>query len=150
MSFLSRYAVVLVGLLAIHPDADPAQAGAMLPGTPGIRPALEGSAAMRSGEIPPAAPGSGTLGSQDLAKGFHGFGSYDWWITAWWRWALATPARVNPLLDPHATNCDAGRQPRHVRFLGGNFSGGAEDPPVVRRCTVPFGTALFFPILNAV
>jgi hypothetical protein len=34
--------------------------------------------------------------------------------------------------------------------LGGNFTGGAGEPPVKRTCTVPRGTALFFPIINGV
>ena len=56
----------------------------------------------------------------------------------------------SPLLDPHSSNCGGGQQPAHVRFLGGNFTGGASDPPVIRTCVVASGTALFFPILNGV
>jgi hypothetical protein len=69
---------------------------------------------------------------------------------AWWRWALKTRAAINPLLNSYSANCEAGDQSPRVRFLGGNFSGGPGDPPVVRRCTVPAGTAFFFPVLNAV
>lgn len=144
MSFLSRYGIVLAGLLAFLPDTNPAQAGATLPRAPTASAGLERSGAPASGEIPSAAPRSGALSDRGLSK----FGSfYDQLIIAWWRWAAGTPASVNPLLKAESTNCDAGIQPRNVRFLGGTFTGGAGDP-VVRRCTVPRGTALFFPILN--
>jgi hypothetical protein len=76
--------------------------------------------------------------------------SYAAWIADWWKWALETEAPDSPLLNPTSSNCSAGDQPSRVRFLGGNFTGGASDPPVVRTCTIPSGTALFFPILNAV
>lgn len=145
MSFLSRYGIVLAGLLAFLPDTNPAQAGATLPKAPTASAGPERSGVIASGEIPSAAPRSGALtdrGSTKLG------GYYDQLIIAWWRWALATPASVNPLLDPPSARCDAGIQPRNLRFLGGTFTGAAGE--VVRHCTVPRGTALFFPILNGV
>ena len=76
--------------------------------------------------------------------------SYAAWIAAWWKWALETEASDHPLLDPDPTpSCAAGDQPSRVRFLGGTFTGGEPFPPV-RTCTIPSGTALFFPILPAV
>ena len=75
--------------------------------------------------------------------------SYAAWIAAWWKWALETEASDSPLLDPNSSNCAAGDQPSGVRFLGGTFTGGASEE-VVRTCTIPGGTALFFPILNGV
>ncbi len=68
--------------------------------------------------------------------------TYGQWAASWWQWALQTPANINPLLDKG--DCSVG-QKGHVWFLGGTFSG----ETVVRNCTVPTGTKLFFPLANA-
>jgi hypothetical protein len=127
-------------------------AGASLPASNAEAPGSVTSGQLKSGEVPrfENLPGRrhparvAPLESRPYGR------SYGEWVVAWWRWALKTPARVNPLLDPSSSNCAAGDQPRRVRFIGGNFGGGADDPPVVRKCTVPAGTAFFFPVLNAV
>jgi hypothetical protein len=81
----------------------------------------------------------------------HPFGkTYGQWAARWWQWALAIPAsadsaqNLNPLLDETGADCAEGQSGK-VWFLAGvfNATGSAE-----RRCTVPVGTALFFPILN--
>jgi hypothetical protein len=71
--------------------------------------------------------------------------SYEEWSVAWWQWAISLPVTNHPLFDETGENCDVGQQGK-VWFLGGvfNVSGTA-----VRDCTIPTGTALFFPILNA-
>jgi hypothetical protein len=69
--------------------------------------------------------------------------SYGEWAAEWWKWALGTPASVNPLLDPTGEHCGAG-QPDHVWFLAGSFGGS-----VNRQCAVPTGRPLFFPVVNA-
>jgi hypothetical protein len=151
MSRIFRCALVLSGLLAIQFSTHSLQAGMTLPDAHNPDAGREGSGSIASGEVPLAVLWPDRTRDQAVIFSPRWFGwSYDHWIVAWWRWALATPARVNPLLDPRSENCDAGHQPRKVRFLGGNFSGGAEDPPVVRKCTVPLGTAFFFPVLNAI
>ena len=68
--------------------------------------------------------------------------TYSQWAAAWWQWALQTPASINPLLDKG--DCSVG-QKGHVWFLAGTLSG----ETVVRSCTVPTGTSLFFPLINA-
>lgn len=109
------------------------------------------AAVVPSGEIEAGAPAAGRHGDVVAPPGSHPFGrSYGRWAAAWWRWAVETAAPDHPLLDPHSANCDAGDQPGHVRFLGGNFTGGAGDPPVRRICKVRAGTALFFPLANSV
>lgn len=71
--------------------------------------------------------------------------TYSQWAAAWWEWALETPASVNPVLDTTGEHCAEG-QKGHVWFLAGStFSGGT----VERSCTIPTGTALFFPLINA-
>ncbi|MFH7599760.1 hypothetical protein WDV06_32370 [Streptomyces racemochromogenes] len=60
----------------------------------------------------------------------------------WWKWALSAPAEESPVAD--ATGAYAGRrQPGNVWFLAGTHGG-----RVVRRCGVPTGRPLFFPVLN--
>ena len=63
---------------------------------------------------------------------------------AWWKWALQTPAAVNPLTDTTGAHCGQG-QSGAVWFLAGTLGG----DPVTRRCTVPFGRILFFPLVNS-
>ena len=70
--------------------------------------------------------------------------SYAAWATSWWKWALGTPASVNPLIDKGG--CEVNQAGR-VWFLAGNpFS----TDPIKRTCTVPVGTALFFPMINLI
>jgi hypothetical protein len=73
----------------------------------------------------------------------HGM-TYGEWAAAWWQWALEIPTSVNPLLDPTGEHCAEGQSGK-VWFLAGVFGSGS----VTRTCTVPTGTALFFPLLNA-
>ena len=70
--------------------------------------------------------------------------SYGEWSAAWWQWVLSIPTTVNPLLDATGADCAQG-QSGHVWFLAGvlNVSGDA-----TRSCTIPSGTALFFPVIN--
>ena len=73
--------------------------------------------------------------------------TYNEWAAEWWQWALETPASVNPLLDFLGIDADCSSGQRgNVWFLGGTFG---FSPGVERDCTVPPGTALFFPIINA-
>jgi hypothetical protein len=73
----------------------------------------------------------------------HGM-TYGEWGARWWQWALAAPVPDNPLLDPTGEDCAVGQSGK-VWFLAGTLGSGT----VVRECTVPVGTALFFPVLNA-
>jgi hypothetical protein len=66
------------------------------------------------------------------------------WSARWWQWALSIPAATNPVLDETGAHCAEG-QSGPVWFLAGAFFGGTFE----RACTVPPGTALFWPIVNA-
>jgi hypothetical protein len=70
--------------------------------------------------------------------------SYSAWAAEWWQWALEQPTATNPLVDPTGANCASGQQGR-VWFLAGTIASG----PVERSCTVPTGTTLVFPVVNA-
>jgi hypothetical protein len=72
----------------------------------------------------------------------HGM-SYGQWSAAWWQWALGIPTGQHPILDPTGAFCHVGQPFSHVLFLAGSFGG-----TVTRSCTVPAGTALFFPVAN--
>jgi hypothetical protein len=64
----------------------------------------------------------------------------------WWQWALSIPTAANPLTDVTGTNCMVGQR-GDVWFLAGTFLTGGT---VSRRCSVPQGVSLFFPIVNSV
>jgi hypothetical protein len=68
--------------------------------------------------------------------------TYGDWSAKWWQWALSIPANINPLLDQTGENCGV-NQSDPVWFLAGTQGGPAE-----RRCVVPEGMAIFFPIIN--
>jgi hypothetical protein len=74
--------------------------------------------------------------------------SYGDWGAAWQQWAFSLPFTGHPLFngDP------AGGQQGKVWFLGGNWWPNSGSPPggvVTRSLTIPSGTSLFFPIVNA-
>jgi len=69
--------------------------------------------------------------------------TYAQWSAKWWQWLLAIPADQNPTLDATGEDC-AVDQSGQVWFLAGTPGGKA-----IRTCTVPPGTFLFFPIVNA-
>lgn len=69
----------------------------------------------------------------------------------WWQWALSIPAPVNPLAEGTAQGVDVGSrcmvgQRGSVWFLAGTLVGGT----VSRKCSVPAGVTLFFPVVNSV
>lgn len=63
----------------------------------------------------------------------------------WWQWALSAPTSVNPLEDLTGGDCMVGQRDV-VWFLAGFFNGST----VTRSCSVPQGSALFFPVVNAI
>jgi len=79
--------------------------------------------------------------------------SYEEWSARWWQWCFSLPVDGHPLFE--TADSSAG-QSGNVWFLGGTFiSVENPDNPVLiegtatRDVTIPPGTALFFPILNA-
>lgn len=61
----------------------------------------------------------------------------------WWKWALSSPSSINPVHDRTGVHC-ATNQRGPVWFLAGGFG----SSTVSRRCTIPPGKHLFFPIIN--
>jgi hypothetical protein len=80
--------------------------------------------------------------------------TYSQWTVEWWRWALAQPIHnppysgplYNPLFVTGNVNCAVGQSWR-VWFIGGVYN---ESGTATRTCTIPYGTSLFFPIVNGV
>jgi hypothetical protein len=60
----------------------------------------------------------------------------------WVRWAASAPRAKNPIADKTGKH-SAINQPEDVFFLAGTFGGLAH-----RRCIVPAGTLVFFPVMN--
>jgi hypothetical protein len=62
----------------------------------------------------------------------------------WWKWLLAQPADVNPLLDTTGAQCGRGQPILGVWYLAGAPS----SSPVTRSCTVPNLRTLLIPVAN--
>jgi hypothetical protein len=79
----------------------------------------------------------------------HGY-TYAEWSVLHWQWLFSMPGDAHPLFDTAPPNTN---QVGKVWFLGGSFSSTEIDGDYVARVTrdvtVPAGTALFFPVLNA-
>jgi hypothetical protein len=65
------------------------------------------------------------------------------WSKRWWQWAAAFPHEESPVSDRTGARCAAG-QYGPVWFLAGAFG----SAMVHRRCTVPKGKYIFFPLVN--
>jgi hypothetical protein len=63
----------------------------------------------------------------------------------WWRWALSIPTPVNPESDGTGEDCMVGQRGA-TWFLAGVAGGGS----ATRTCSIPQGTMLFFPVIDAV
>ncbi|AUG80589.1 hypothetical protein CFP65_5910 [Kitasatospora sp. MMS16-BH015] len=61
----------------------------------------------------------------------------------WWKWALSAPAESCPVRDTTGRHAQW-RQPSDVWFLAGTYGG-----RVVRRCQIPSGRPVFFPVINS-
>jgi hypothetical protein len=63
----------------------------------------------------------------------------------WWLWAASIPGLTNPISDKTGAHCPVA-QPTDVWFLAGSYNGN----PVHRRCSVPRGRPIYFPVVNEV
>lgn len=69
--------------------------------------------------------------------------TYGQWTVKWWNWALSIPTEINPIYDDSGKFANVSQDP-NVFFLAGTFDGAT----VQRRCTVPNGKAVLFPVMN--
>ena len=65
------------------------------------------------------------------------------WSRRWWRWLLSTPKSINPINDKTGEFSFQSQNDPNVWFLAGTFGGLA-----IRKCTIPRGKAILFPIIN--
>ncbi|HJT49548.1 MAG TPA: hypothetical protein VJ729_15295 [Nitrososphaeraceae archaeon] len=70
--------------------------------------------------------------------------SWEEWAELWCKWFLSIPKLKNPALDISGKNCAVNQTEKNVWFLTGTFG---NDSLVKRKCRIPNGRALFFPIL---
>lgn len=66
------------------------------------------------------------------------------WTAIWCRWMLSIPKENNPSLDETGKYCSINQNNDHVWFLTGTFG---NLKPVVRKCKIPRGKAILFPVL---
>lgn len=71
--------------------------------------------------------------------------SQEEWSRRWWQWAMSFDDDVSPVGDPDGQRCASG-QSGPVWFLAGSFG----SQRTVRRCRVPPGKTLFFPLVNVI
>ncbi len=69
--------------------------------------------------------------------------SYGDWTGKWSQWINSIPVNENPLRDTSGVNC-AQKQSGPVWFLVGTDGGEA-----TRKCTIPYGKSILFPVINA-
>jgi len=65
------------------------------------------------------------------------------WCARWWHWLLSIPKYVNPVVDETGEFSSQFQNDPNVWYLAGTFGGS-----VVRRCNVPKGKAIIFPVIN--
>ena len=69
--------------------------------------------------------------------------AYGEWTAKWWQWGYSIPKDINPAYDDTGKNC-VQKQNGPVWFLAGTYG-----HPVNRKCNIPAGKAILFPILNS-
>jgi hypothetical protein len=69
--------------------------------------------------------------------------SYMEWTAIWWQWLGAIPSKKNPVFDGIGGFCSESQHDPNVWFLAGTFGGS-----VKRKCKIPHGKAILFPIIN--
>jgi hypothetical protein len=69
--------------------------------------------------------------------------TYGEWTAKWWQWGYSIPKDINPAYDDTGKNCTQ-KQNGPVWFLAGTYG-----HAVNRKCDIPAGKAILFPILNS-
>jgi hypothetical protein len=69
--------------------------------------------------------------------------SFEGWIRLWWKWLISIERVKNPAFDLTGKLCATAQDSPNVWFLAGTFGGHAD-----RKCTIPKGKSILFPIIN--
>jgi hypothetical protein len=72
--------------------------------------------------------------------------SYMEWTTIWWQWLGGIPKKRNPACHITSKFCNESQYDPKVWFLAGTFGDSVDT--VKRKCTIPHGKAILFPIIN--
>lgn len=70
--------------------------------------------------------------------------SYGEWTVKWWQWAVSSPIHMNPVVDNTGEYAGV-NQTGPVWFLAGTRG---ENKLPIRKCVIPFGKAILFPVIN--
>jgi hypothetical protein len=70
--------------------------------------------------------------------------TYGQWTIKWWQWLISIPMSINPAADESGRNACLNQTEPNVWFLAGTLGGKA----VNRRCAIPKGRAILFPVIN--
>jgi hypothetical protein len=66
------------------------------------------------------------------------------WTVKWWQWFLSIPSHIHPGTDESGKNAYINQSDRNVWFLAGTLGGLS----VERRCLIPKGRSILFPVIN--
>lgn len=69
--------------------------------------------------------------------------SFAEWTSRWWRWLLSIPKNISPVNDITGEFTKQSQYDPNVWFLAGTFGGSTE-----RKCIIPFGKSILFPVIN--
>lgn len=69
----------------------------------------------------------------------------DEYANTWWQWAYTMPNEVSPVRDTTGKYCHVGQQ-GEVWFLAGGYG----TSKIKRKCEIPAGKHIFFPVINMV
>lgn len=92
---------------------------------------LAATASAQAQLIPPAQPIAGATQEE--------------WSKRWWHWALSFADEDSPVADADGRLCASGQR-GPVWFLAGTY----DTRRTVRRCRIPAGKTLFFPLVNTI
>ena len=65
------------------------------------------------------------------------------WVKLWWQWCYSGQIQDSPAYDQDGSLCGKNQKYGETWFLAGTFGTRIE-----RKCLIPFGRSIFFPILN--
>jgi len=72
---------------------------------------------------------------------------YSEWTVRWWRWLDSIKKRKSPARDKIGWHCSESQHDANVWYLAGTSAPGMK---VKRKCKIPYGKALFFPLITSI
>jgi hypothetical protein len=106
------------------------------------RPRARRLAALLLAVLVPSAPQAEPAPVVELTESVDGKSLADF-ANLWWQWAFSMPQDQSPVRDTAGTHCNVG-QTAPVWFLAGGYG----SSKIERRCDIPAGQHIFFPVIN--